>query len=75
MYIYFWLVYRKLSTITDWDPSNPDPVKTARQLNDMGDFIVYQLITQVLPPVDPYIPSNNCSLCNSNSASLPQGPL
>ena len=46
MYIYHWIMYRRLSTTADWDPSNSNPLTASQQVKAMRSFIAYHLITQ-----------------------------
>ena len=46
MYIYHWIVHRKLSTTADWDPSNRNPVIASQQVKAMREFIAYHILTQ-----------------------------
>jgi hypothetical protein len=45
MYIYTWIMHRRSSTTSDWDPYNPNPFIANSQVKAMRDFLGYHLLT------------------------------
>ena len=46
MYIYLWIMHKRLSTTADWDPSNRNAAIASQQVKAMRYFIAHHLITQ-----------------------------